>query len=253
MKQVGMGIWNKRLILCVMILFCIFGNSMVVSAEDVRGTCGVSATWKFSENGVLTISGSGAIELDKKGNEEEGFYMEAPWQSYCKLLKEVVIEEGITEIPDNAFYDDVDGNSYNYLEKVTIPDSVTKIGYDAFYGLTSLTTLNYSGNAEIEEGAFTGCAGLADENGFVIVGNILFGYHTDSLMNAPTTITIPDGITRIDYFGGSMNAEKIVMPDSVVTICDRAFYANKKSKLKEIVFSSNLQTIGSRAFANNTG
>lgn len=96
---------------------------------------------------------------------------------YHNLIKEVVIEEGITEIPDNAFYDDVDGNSYNYLEKVTIPDSVTKIGYDAFYGLTSLTTLNYSGNAEIEEGAFTGCAGLADGNGFVIVGNILFGYH----------------------------------------------------------------------------
>ena len=91
----------------------------------------ITATWN---RGTLTISGSGAIE----GNYYDGKY---PWtEEKEKPLLEifnVIINDGITAIGDNAFY-------FKQLESVTIPDSVTRIGDSAFYNnnLTSVIIPN---------------------------------------------------------------------------------------------------------------
>ena len=92
----------------------------------------LTATWN---RGTLTISGSGAIE---SSYYDYGNY---PWsEGKEKPLLEVfnvIINDGITAIGDNAFY-------FKQLESVIIPDSVTMIGDSAFYNnnLTSVIIPN---------------------------------------------------------------------------------------------------------------
>ena len=66
----------------------VYGVQTQADDGTTSGTCGANATWTLDENGVLTISGNGAIK-------NSGF------KSYT--IKEVVIEEGITEIGSIAF------------------------------------------------------------------------------------------------------------------------------------------------------
>jgi len=97
--------------------------------------------WTLDKNGLLTISGTGAMPIfkiemtDGSGGEsmnaDGGFrgtnpnrrYVNTvPWKDHVEQIKEVVIEEGCTEIGTYAF-----ANCVN-LEKITIPKSVEKIG-----------------------------------------------------------------------------------------------------------------------------
>ncbi|MBP5308772.1 MAG: leucine-rich repeat domain-containing protein, partial [Clostridia bacterium] len=78
-------------------------------------------------------------------------------------IYKVTIEDGVTDIPSNAFED------CKYLIIVEIPASVTKIGYRAFFGCDNLTRISFPANvAEIGEEAFALCYNLAsikvDEN-----------------------------------------------------------------------------------------
>ena len=56
----------------------------------------------------------------------------APWGT---AIKAVVIEDGVTNIGEDAFC------GYKNLTSVTIPDSVTSIGSSAFDGCTGLTSV----------------------------------------------------------------------------------------------------------------
>lgn len=80
------------------------------------------------EDGVLTISGSGAISASAfSGNTD---------------ISTVVIEEGVTAIGNYAF------SGYSSLKTVEIPASVVAIGNYAFAGCSSLTTVVYDGTSE---------------------------------------------------------------------------------------------------------
>jgi len=72
-------------------------------------------------------------------------------------LKKVVIPEGVTEIPYQAF------NDCDSIKSIVIPDSVRVIGGAAFYGCDNLTsvTLGY-GVREISSNAFAYCYSLQE-------------------------------------------------------------------------------------------
>ena len=59
--------------------------------------------------------------------------------SHCSSLKEVIIEDGITEIPAFMFMD------CSSLETLTIPASVTSFGQSVFAGCISLRSVYYGG------------------------------------------------------------------------------------------------------------
>jgi hypothetical protein len=73
----------------------------------------------------------------------------------CKHLKEVVLQEGLSEIGMAAFRDCVS------LEHVTLPSTLAKIGVGAFLGCKSLRELApLEGLAEIGVQTFQGCTSL---------------------------------------------------------------------------------------------
>ena len=55
-----------------------------------------SAGWVLSTDGVLTISGSGAMKNFSESNP-------APWKVYASKIQSVKVEDGVTNVGDYAF------------------------------------------------------------------------------------------------------------------------------------------------------
>lgn len=136
---------------------------------DQDGTAG-SLSWTLTSKGVLTISGDGAIPDYPDSNS-------SPWYPYKSDINTVILEDGVTEIGDNAFCesgvlsihipDSVERIGTNAFESaellsVTIPGSVSEIGNSAFKNCANLTSVTVSEGVEtIRDKAFRGCTSLA--------------------------------------------------------------------------------------------
>ena len=185
------------------------------------GTCGENAAWKI-ENGVLTISGSGAMNTYSSAWRENN-------------VNKIVVAEGITTICDWAFAN-MEGvtevslpstlTSLGYqsffatgLKSVVIPDSVTDLGYEVFANCRSLTTVVLSDNIE----------------------NVGFGIFTDC--GALTSVKLPANATRIgvNTFYGCTSLKEITIPDGLVTIDENAFTA---TGLTHIVLPESVVELG---------
>lgn len=113
-----------------------------VYASDGWGNYGDNITWTFTEStGVLELKGTGEMPDE-----------DAPWDSYKKGIKEVIIGEGITSISRYSFRD------YSELSTVSLPSSLKVIDYGAFRNCSALTSINLPENlSEIERYAFADC------------------------------------------------------------------------------------------------
>lgn len=134
------------------------------------GTCGDSLTWVLTDDGVLTISGTG--EMVNYGSYDQPWYsMRDSIRSvvvekgvtrigshafeYCRSLKTVVAEDGLTSIGAGAFF------VCQNLERVELPDSVTVIGISAFRDCESLRSIRLpDGLKRIADHTFEGCKSL---------------------------------------------------------------------------------------------
>lgn len=76
--------------------------------------------------------------------------------SYDHMPSKIVLEEGLTEIPDSTF------SSFDIVE-VVLPSTITKIGDGAFYNCTNLKRINLGDNLNfVGESAFKGCVSLEE-------------------------------------------------------------------------------------------
>ena len=111
------------------------------------GTCGENLTWVLTEDGTLTISGTGSMY--------DFEYMETPWYSYLGDISAVVIQDGITRVGNNAFREGVN------ITTVTLSDSITEIGAWAFMGAEKLTGIVLPQYLQtLEQEAFLNCTSL---------------------------------------------------------------------------------------------
>lgn len=76
--------------------------------------------------------------------------------SYNYMPSKIVLEEGLTEIPDSTF-------SRSDIVEVVLPSTITKIGDGAFYNCTNLKRINLGDNLNfVGESAFKGCVSLEE-------------------------------------------------------------------------------------------
>lgn len=118
-------------------------SSSGTASKKSYQVAGDNASWSF-KNGVLTISGQGAISISKDEHYRQPvssthssyfFTNETSWKSIQNKVKKIVIKTGITSISDNAFA------SLPVPEEVEIEKGMQKIGKEAFAYCKNLRTV----------------------------------------------------------------------------------------------------------------
>ena len=162
------------------------------------------------------------------------------------LVQELVIPNGVSAIPMNAF------SGCGSLTFVTIPQSVTRIGSWAFANCVSLTGVYIpEGIHAIASGVFSGCGNLTT----VALPNSVTVIEYEAFQNCTglTEIILPNQVKQIGNhaFSGCSALTSIQIPDSVTTIGQRAF-ANCSS-LADVTVGNSVTSMGSSAFTNCVG
>ena len=125
-------------------------NGIALYNSAASGSCGKKVTYTLSDDGVLTILGTGAMtNFTYTDNDESN----RPWHSERESIRKVVIEEGVTSIGNFAF-------SFCNVQEVTIPSTVTSIGKRAFMGTPLSSVVIPEGVKTIGENAFWRCTSL---------------------------------------------------------------------------------------------
>ena len=136
--------------------FC--GHSYVVSNVSVIAT-GWSGytTWELTSDGKLTFMPTEQSlngETNMKNYWKVKGILTLPWSAYADQITEVVVEDGINDIGQMAFYE------LPNLTTVTLGADIVEIRHYAFKNCKSLTTINMENVDIIREGAFYGCSAL---------------------------------------------------------------------------------------------
>ena len=161
------------------------------------------------------------------------------------VLKKYVGNDKIVRIPDGVKI--VGYKSFkncDWIRKVILPDSLNKIEEYAFSGCENLYDLKFSPLIllpliKIESRAFEGCKKLVDENGFVIVNNVLFNFFgNDEVVKVPDNVTlILDGV-----FEGCTWIKKAILPEGLKWFGSEVF--KNCDNLESIYIPSNINIRG---------
>ena len=205
------------------------------ATTGASGTCGVNLTWILTDDGTLTISGTGVMHnYDSLGG--------APWYGKRSMIKCLIIEPGVANIGDNAF------GSCTNLTSVEIPDSVTIIGDCAFYNCSSLASITISDSVtSIGDYAFHGCNSLTSVE--IPDSVTIIRFNAFSYCNSLSSITIPNSVKTIDQaaFSNCSSLTSITILDGVATIGWSAF--SDCSSLTSITIPDSVTSIGGTAFS----
>lgn len=148
----------------------IVGENMMID----QGSCGTDVTWTLYTTGELVIEGTGDITS-------------YPWSTYNASIKNILIKNGVSSIPSQAF------SNCSNMYSVMIPNSVTSIGTQAFSNCTKLTSINIPNLiTQINANTFNGCSNL-------------------------TSITIPNSVASIEdeAFQGCSNLKNIYLQPTI--------------------------------------
>ena len=220
--------------------------------STASGQCGNNLTWTL-DNGVLTISGKGAM-----WNGDDG------WYGFCDVLDQadevtsVVVESGVTSIAYEAF------RWLESMTSVTIPKTVTSIGCSAFLvGCDALTTIKYDGTtSQWKKISSTLSLPLATKvvctNGTItptLSGtcgkNVSYSISDDGVLiisgaGAMNNFTYKSDISDCPWHGVRYALKKIVVEDGVTSIGSYAFSFDLS--VTDVTLPSSLKTIGRNAF-----
>lgn len=249
-------------------------GAVTAFAEDPEWSCGANdsdtVTARFeSASGTLTFSGEGAME------NYQTMHFVAPWKEISNQIKKIVIENGVTSIGSNAFYQcsdmqatldlsdakaltSIGNNAFYGCKKLTgsleIPDSVTKIGAEAF-----LDCNNLSGNFELPEGlqsvgndAFYNCYNLT---GGLKLPDTVTSIGTGAFYNCAKLdgyLVLSSSLTKIpqNAFNHCVNLkveDKLVIPSSV-TVIENSAFARCSSLTGDLEIPDTVTSIGNNAF-----
>lgn len=177
-------------------------------------------------------------------------------------LKSVVLNEGLKQIENRAFFE-------TGLGRVLFPASVRTISAEAFSGCKALKEIKFRPNCALRligGACFAGCDRLevifvesgcavdvrrcvGDRVRIAVEGRISVGGQSLEALRAARELVIPDGVEEVgDYWFEGSGIESVVIPASVRTIGREAFC--KCGSLKRVTFAegSALESVGERCF-----
>lgn len=196
--------------------------------EETDDVLAVIETKKISETVTATIEqkADGSCILRIKGTGEIPMLMGQQEMQNAGLVKEIIIEDGITYLGALAF------NGFRETEKITIPKTVTSYNYSFAGNLSKLNTVNYNAKNASADMYFTD----------YILENAVFRNSNITNINIGSEVeSIPD------YFFINCQMSSVIIPNSVKTIGNYAFV--NCNKLKYISIGENVEEIKAGAFS----
>ena len=192
-------------------------------------TIGESVTsigsYAFSGCGLLTEINYNAVNVADLTRSNYVFYNAGKNSDGIR----VVFGESVERIPANLFYISNSSSHRPEVTSIIISASVTRIGSDAFYGCSSLNSVTFKENSQLES-----------------IGERTF-YNCSSLIS----ITIPDSVTSIGeeaFYGcSSLNSVTFKENSQLESIGERTFY--NCSSLTSINMPDSETSIGLYAFS----
>ena len=197
-------------------------QSISLTVSEYAGECGSRATWRLTDDGVLTISGKDGI-YNYGWYEEDDVYHPAPWaEEGMPAVKKLVVNSGITYIGDSAF------EGLDQLVSVSLPDTLEYIGWSAFSDCASLTSI------VIPEGI----DGLCD--------------FTFARCTSLRSVKLPSTMRWIDgcIFSGCTSLQDIVLPEGLTDITWQMF--KDCTSLRSVTIPGSIMSVSNDAFSGCT-
>ena len=192
--------YRKKYFFQILLAICMIWGYMCFSDISVRaeeidnynsssGKLGDNITYELSDDGVLTVSGTGEMN-----NYTEDT---APFRNNFNV-KEIVITGGVTRIGDYVF----DGATA--VNKVTMEEGVTEVGKHAFGYNYSLSEVNFPTSLRtIQSYAFESCGFFGEVN-------------------------LPEGLVKVEsYAFSNMGVQNLTIPSTLEDMDDAFFAINK--------------------------
>ena len=199
------GIHNYEDRICTV---CGAEEPMIPTDSGITG----EVNWAFYEDmETLVIYGQGAMENYTKQQK-------SPWYTYKNNIGTVVIEPGVENIGEYAFYD------HDSMKTISLPDTLLSIGKYAFYYCDSVTHIDFPESlVSIGDSAFSECTLLGSvkiPNSVTELGMSAF-YHCFGLQS----VILGDGLTTVPYgaFSSCTGVIELTIGKNVTTIGDSAF------------------------------
>lgn len=215
------------------------------------GTLTDTISYELSDDGVLTISGTG----DMPDYTTTVFGTKSPFYKSTEI-KEVIITEGITRIGSGTF------RNCSNLTCFTIPEGMTSIGDMAFDKCTSVNKIYWNSDSfedfSSEPDIFKNIGTKGEELELVfgdsvtkIPANLCKGFGSSTVTissNNITSVVIPDSVTSIGEgaFSGSRYLTSVTIPDSVTEIPEYSF--SYCSELVSVTLPKSLTKLAPEAF-----
>lgn len=162
---------------------------------------------------------------------------------YCESLVSLELPDGITSIGKYSF-------AYcKSLKSLSFPTSLTVLNEGLFMLCTALENVYLHDNLELGYGVFTSCTAIiaftVEESNtrYKTIDGSLYNKEGTSLIHPAVgrgggLFIVPDGVTRIENyaFADANDLEKIVLPASLTSVGDRAFYTIESSNFIQVYY-----------------
>ena len=256
--------WFALLLSLIAVAALLAFPTAYAAEESESGTAGEGVYWTLDSKGVLTISGSGEMTS-------------SPWiADYARVIKQVVIEEGVTTVAYGAF------DGCTSITSVSFPSTLTSIGSYAFEDCGSLASVVFPANlTNIGSYVFRWCTSLksvtfptviptysydifygceniekvyiSDLNQWCNIDQSKLNIKFDNLIvngEVITELVIPEGATSIPSYAFDYwtNLETVTIPESVTSIGTYAFQGCEN--LREVNLSNGITALHSYVFSN---
>lgn len=206
-------------------------NSEIVEEDIVYTEADIARGYALSEDTETLV-----IINDSAMNNKE-------WSKFDYIVKNVIIEDGVTRIEPRAF------KGFVHIKSIMISDGVQEICAEAFKGCMNLTSVTIPQSVKKINGyAFAGCSSLVSvvlPAGVTTIGDYAF-FECKNL----TSIVIPDSVVEIGWraFEKCTSLVSIEIPKNVTSISP--FIFDGCTSLESVVIYENVTEIGQEAFRN---